>query len=156
MRLTAIPRCGNASGLVFQTLGDVMISESLTKYQPIALSVLRFYAGLSIIEHGMVKNFGFPAGAPYGLATVGTLGWVGGLIELIGGALIIVGLFTRPVAFLMAGFTAVAYFMVHAPQSFFPIVNKGELAAVYCFVFLYLIFAGGGPLSLDAVLRKRT
>jgi putative oxidoreductase len=73
---------------------------------------------------------------------------------LIGGALIIVGLFTRPIAFIMAGFTAVAYFMVHAPRSFFPIVNGGELAAVYCFVFLYLVFAGAGPLSLDAVLRK--
>jgi putative oxidoreductase len=136
--------------------GGTMFSDTLSKYQPIALSVLRFYTGLSIIEHGLVKNFGFPTGAPYGMTTAGTLGWYGGLIELIGGALIIVGLFTRPVAFLMAGFTAVAYFMVHAPQNFFPIVNKGELAAVYCFVFLYLIFAGGGPLSLDAVLRKRS
>jgi putative oxidoreductase len=133
-----------------------MFSDTLTKWQPIALSVLRFYTGLSIIEHGTVKILGFPTGAPYGLATVGTLPWTGGLIELIGGALIVLGLFTRPVAFIMAGFTAVAYFMVHAPQSFFPIVNKGELAAVYCFVFLYLIFAGGGPLSLDAVLRKRS
>jgi putative oxidoreductase len=133
-----------------------MNSAFLAKWQPIALSVLRIYAGLSIIEHGCVKILGFPTGAPYGLATAGTLAWTGGLIELIGGALIILGLFTRPVAFVMAGFTAVAYFMVHAPQSFFPIVNKGELAAVYCFVFLYLIFAGAGPLSLDAILRKKS
>ena len=129
--------------------------QTLSKYQPIALSVLRFYAGLSIMQHGTVKILGFPSGAPYGLASVGTLSWTGGMIELIGGALIVLGLFTRPVAFVMAGFTAVAYFMVHAPASFFPIVNKGELAAVYCFVFLYLIFAGAGPLSLDAIIRKK-
>lgn len=129
---------------------------ALTKWQPIALSVLRFYTGLSIIEHGTVKNFGFPAGSPYNMPAVGTLGWTGGMIELIGGALIILGLFTRPTAFIMAGFTAVAFFMVHFPKSFYPVVNGGELAAVYCFVFLYLIFAGGGPLSLDAVLRKKS
>jgi len=128
--------------------------DTLSKWQPIALSVLRIYTGLSIIEHGTAKILGFPAGAAPS-PQVGTLAWTGGMIELIGGALIIVGLLTRPVAFIMAGFTAVAYFMVHAPQSFFPIVNKGELAAVYCFVFLYLIFAGAGPLSLDAVLRKK-
>jgi putative oxidoreductase len=133
-----------------------MISDSLSKWQPTALSVLRFYAGLSIIEHGTVKNFGFPAGAPYGIPPFGSLGWVGGVIELVGGALIILGLFTRPVAFIMAGFTAVAFFMVHFPKSLFPVVNGGELAAVYCFIFLYLIFAGGGPLSLDAVLRKKS
>jgi putative oxidoreductase len=130
--------------------------QTLSRFQPIALSVLRIYTGLSIIEHGCVKILGFPSGAPYGLAPVGTMAWAGGLIELIGGALIILGLFTRPVAFIVAGFTAVAYFMVHAPQSFFPIVNKGELAAVYCFIFLYLIFAGAGPLSLDAILRKKS
>lgn len=128
--------------------------DFLSKWQTIALSVLRIYTGLSIMQHGTAKILGFPAGAA-GSPAVGTLAWTGGMIELIGGALIIVGLLTRPVAFIMAGFTAVAYFMVHAPQSFFPIVNKGELAAVYCFVFLYFIFSGPGPLSLDAILRKK-
>ena len=129
--------------------------DILTKWQPIALSVLRFYAGLSIIEHGAAKILGFPTVAALGNPKVGSLPWTGGMIELIGGALIIVGLFTRPVAFIMAGFTAVAYFMVHAPKAFYPVLNGGELAAVYCFVFLYLIFAGGGPISLDAVMRKK-
>jgi putative oxidoreductase len=130
--------------------------DSLTKWQPIALSVLRFYTGLSIIEHGLAKIFGFPPVPAFGNPQMGSLAWTGGMIELIGGALIIVGLFTRPVAFIMAGFTAVAYFMVHAPKAFYPVLNGGELAAVYCFVFLYLIFAGAGPLSLDAVLRKKS
>ncbi|MDB5654894.1 MAG: hypothetical protein JWQ94_2507 [Tardiphaga sp.] len=130
--------------------------QTLSKYQPIALSVLRFYTGLSIIEHGTGKILGFPVVASFANTKIGSLSGVGGLIELIGGALIILGLFTRPVAFIMAGFTAVAYFMVHAPRSFFPVVNMGELAAVYCFIFLYLIFAGAGPLSLDAILRKKS
>jgi putative oxidoreductase len=132
------------------------MDQTLSKYQPIVLSLLRFYVGLSIIEHGTVKILGFPAGTALGSPAMGTLGWTGGMIELIGGALIIVGLFTRPAAFILSGFTAVAYFMVHAPQSFYPVVNKGELAAVYCFVFLYLVFAGGGPISLDAMLRKKS
>lgn len=132
-----------------------MISDTVAKWQPIALSVLRFYTGLSIIEHGLSKLFGFPPVPALANVQIGSLMGIGGLIELIGGALIILGLFTRPAAFIMAGFTAVAYFMVHAPKSFYPVVNGGELAAVYCFVFLYLIFAGGGPLSLDALLRKK-
>jgi len=130
--------------------------QTLSKYQPFALSLLRFYVGLSIMQHGTAKILGFPAGAGLGSPAVGTLSWTGGMIELIGGALMIVGLFTRPAAFILSGFTAVAYFMVHAPQNFFPVINKGELAAVYSFVFLYLVFAGGGPLSLDTILRKKS
>jgi putative oxidoreductase len=128
---------------------------NLTKWQPIALSVLRFYVGLSIIEHGLGKLFGFPVVPSFANVQLASLPGLGGVIELVGGALMIVGLFTRPAAFILAGFTAVAYFMVHAPKSFFPVINGGELAAVYCFVFLYLIFAGAGPISLDAVLRKK-
>ncbi len=77
-----------------------------------------------------------------------------GLIELVCGTLLVLGLFSRPAAFIASGFTAVAYFMVHAPQSFFPILNGGELAVLYCFAFFYLFFAGPGPLSLDAMLKK--
>ena len=130
--------------------------QTLSRYQPFVLSLLRFYVGLSIMQHGTAKILGFPAGAGLGSPAVGTLSWTGGMIELIGGALMIVGLFTRPAAFILSGFTAVAYFMVHAPQNFFPVINKGELAAVYSFVFLYLVFAGGGPLSLDTILRKKS
>jgi putative oxidoreductase len=79
---------------------------------------------------------------------------VAGILELFGGALLLVGLFTRPVAFILSGFMAVAYFMAHAGRSFFPILNGGELAALYCFVFFYFVFAGGGAWSLDAVWRR--
>jgi len=82
---------------------------------------------------------------------IGSLSGIGGLIELIGGVLFTFGLFTRPVAFILSGFTAAAYFIAHASKSFYPIVNGGELAAVYCFVFLYFAFAGAGPWSLDAI-----
>ena len=128
--------------------------QTLSRFQPFVLSLLRFYVGLSIMQHGTAKILGFPAGAGLGSPAVGTLSWTGGMIELIGGALMVLGLFTRPAAFILSGFCAVAYFMVHAPNSFFPIVNKGELAAVYSFVFFYLIFAGPGPWSLDAKLKQ--
>jgi putative oxidoreductase len=130
--------------------------DSLTKWQPIALSVLRFYTGLSILQHGTGKILGFPVVPSFAGVQIGSMSGIGGLIELIGGALFLLGLFTRPVAFILAGFTAVAFFMVHFPKSFFPVVNGGELAAVYCFIFLYFIFSGAGPLSLDAILRKKS
>jgi putative oxidoreductase len=87
---------------------------------------------------------------------VSSLAGFGGLIELIGGILFTIGLFTRPVAFLLCGFTAVAYFMVHAPRNFYPVINGGELAAVYCFVFLYFVVAGAGPWSVDALRQGKT
>ena len=129
--------------------------QTLSRYQPIVLSLLRFYVGLSIMQHGTGKILGFPVVPSFANTQIGSLSGIGGLIELFGGLLFLLGLFTRPVAFLLAGFTAVAYFMVHAPKSFFPVVNGGELAAVYCFVFLYFIFSGAGPLSLDAIVRKK-
>ena len=94
----------------------------------------------------------FPSGTTR--ATVENLGGIAGLFELVGGALIILGLFTRPVAFVLSGVMAFAYFIAHAPQGFWPILNKGELEALYCFVFLYLAAAGAGPLSLDRAMRK--
>ncbi len=118
------------------------------------LSILRIYTGLSLLQHGTGKILGFPVVASFANVQLNSLSGVGGLIELVGGLLFTVGLFTRPVAFILAGFTAVAYFMVHAPRSFYPVTNGGELAAVYCFVFLYFVFAGAGPWSLDALLRK--
>jgi putative oxidoreductase len=117
------------------------------------LSILRIYVGLSLLQHGTGKILGFPVVPNFANIQLSSLAGVGGMIELIGGILFTVGLFTRPVAFILCGFTAVAYFMVHAARGFYPVLNGGELAAVYCFVFLYFVFAGAGPWSLDA-LRK--
>jgi putative oxidoreductase len=124
---------------------------------PHLLSVLRIMTGLLLLQHGTGKWLGFPAGVPGypGSLSNLTMSTTAGLFELIGGALIVVGLFTRPVAFILSGMTAVAYFWAHYPRGFFPILNGGELAVLYCFVFLYLFAAGGGSLSLDKLLRGK-
>ena len=121
---------------------------------PILLSVLRIVAALLFLEHGAVKLLGFPPGSPMPMPAPMTLIWFAGLIELVGGALLALGLFTRSVAFLCAGEMAVAYFMGHAPQGFFPVNNMGDAAILYCFVFLYLSAAGPGPWSVDAVRSR--
>lgn len=128
--------------------------SSLTQRAPQIRSLLRIVAGLMFMQHGTQKIFGFPAEARGPFEIASQMG-IGGLLELVGGALIVLGLFTRPVAFLMSGMMAVAYFQFHAPSSLYPLVNQGELAALYCWVFLYLAFAGAGPWSLDAILRKK-
>jgi putative oxidoreductase len=115
------------------------------------LSLLRIVVALGFIEHGTSKFFGLP---PFPMP-LNPLLYVAGTLELVGGALILLGLFTRPVAFILSGQMAVAYFMAHAPQGFFPANNGGEAAMLYTFVFLYLAAAGAGPWSLDA-LRGRT
>jgi len=119
------------------------------------LSVLRIVTGLLFIEHGLSKVVGFPP-SPMPLGPFNPLTLVGfsGILELVGGALIIIGLFTRITAFILSGEMAVAYFMVHFPKGFFPMVNKGEIAVLYCFVFLYFFFAGPGPWSVDALRRR--
>lgn len=132
------------------------IDRALAPWQPQVLSVLRFMAGLEILQHGTAKILHFPAVPQFANVAVGSLSWVGGVIELIGGVLIVIGLFTRPAAFILCGFTAVAYFMVHAGKSFYPILNGGELAALYCFVFLYIFAAGPGPWSVDAMTRGKS
>lgn len=133
-------------------------AASLAGWAPRFLSVLRIVAGLLILQHGTQKILGFPPGGNGGgfdVSSLSTLSGWSGPIELVGGVLIILGLFSRPVAFILSGFTAVAYWMVHAPQGPYPISNGGELAALYCFVFLYLFFAGPGPISLDSTMRGR-
>jgi putative oxidoreductase len=129
--------------------GDDMTASNVWTLR--ALSVLRIMAALLFLEHGTMKLLGFPAGSPPAAMTPA---WYAGFFELIGGALLAIGLFSRPVAFILSGMTAVAYFMVHAPRGFFPLLNGGELAVLYCFVFLFLSFAGPGPWSLDAQLRR--
>jgi putative oxidoreductase len=127
------------------------IAEVLT---PRVLSIVRIVIGLLFLEHGTSKYLGFPQAAQRPLEPLSMSG-VGGLLELFGGVLIAVGLFTRPVAFLLCGEMAVAYFYAHFPRNFFPVINGGDAAILYCFVFLYLCFAGGGPWSLDALLREK-
>ena len=128
----------------------------LDRYASPLLSVLRIMAGLLLLQHGTQKILGFPTGenAGGGLDLTSLAGW-SGPIELIGGILIVIGLFSRPTAFILSGFTAVAYWMVHGMQDFFPINNGGELAALYCFVFLYLAAAGPGPWSVDAMMARK-
>ena len=110
-------------------------------------------SGLLFLEHGTAKVLGFPAvdGMP---GPSLSLAGLSGPFELVLGTLLVLGLFTRPAAFLAAGFSAVGYWAVHGPQGFFPMLNGGETIALYCFVFLYLTFAGPGPWSLDALMRK--
>jgi putative oxidoreductase len=116
-------------------------------------ALLRMVAGFMFMLHGGQKLFGWfgGMGGQGGTAELASLMGIGGIIELVGGALVIIGLFTRPVAFVMSGEMAVAYFMIHFPQGFWPIQNQGELAALYSFAFLFFAFNGAGPLSIDAV-----
>lgn len=130
------------------------MSEILAAWTPRVLSVLRIITGLMFIQHGMAKLIGFPAVA--GLANLNPLSLIGaaGFIELIGGALLILGLLTRPAAFIMSGEMAFAYFMAHEPKSFYPLINGGTLAIMFCFTCLYLSTAGAGPWSVDAAMKR--
>jgi putative oxidoreductase len=127
-------------------------------FDQVALALLRVMAGLMFIEHGVQKLFGMLGGyekVAGATAPFLSLDWVGGNLETFGGLLLVLGLFTRPVAFLLSGYMAVAYFMVHAPNGFYPLLNNGEKAALYSFVFFYFFAAGGGRYSLDALLAGR-
>lgn len=129
--------------------------EKLERYTPYALAALRIVAALIFMEHGTQKLFGFPAPPESGLPPMGSLFWIGALIELVGGILLLLGLFTRPAALIASGEMAVAYWMVHAPNSPYPVLNGGDAAILYCFVFLLFVFTGPGAFSLDELLSKR-
>ncbi len=124
------------------------------RYAPQALSLLRIVAALIFLLHGSAKLLGFPA-TEMPMPPAGSLLWIGGMLELIGGLMLLVGLLSRPVAFILSGEMAVAYWMFHAPQSTFPLVNGGDAAILYCFGFLLIAAAGPGPWSLDAMLGRR-
>ena len=130
------------------------MTEALAAWAPRALSLLRIVTGLLIIQHGMGKIIGFPVVPMYANVQPLSLYGAAGFIELIGGALLIVGLCTRPVAFLLSGLMAFAYFIGHFPKGFHPLINGGTLAALYCFACLYLATAGAGPWSVDASMKK--
>jgi putative oxidoreductase len=132
-----------------------------SRWAPRVLSILRIIAGFLLMQHGLQKLFGVlmppaPAGAPqeHGTFQLLSLMGVAGILESGGGLLLLLGLFTRTVAFILSGMMAVAYFTVHAPGGFWPILNRGELAVIYCFVYLYFAVAGGGEWSLDRLLRR--
>jgi putative oxidoreductase len=124
------------------------MKQLMTIWTPRLLSLLRMIAGFLFMQHGGQKVLGFPA-PPHGPFDLFSLIGVAGALELFGGFLLLIGLFTRPVAFVLSGLMAVAYFIAHAGQGFWPMLNGGELAALYSFVFLYLSAAGGGEWSLD-------
>lgn len=128
-----------------------MDTARLNGFAPKMHSILRIMTGLLFLEHGTQKFLSFPPGEAAGMGlSLAHLGAYAGIVEMVAGALIAIGLFTRPAAFLASGTMAVAYFYAHAPQNFFPVNNGGDAAILYCFVFLYFVFAGPGPWSLDA------
>ena len=140
-----------------RAITDVRTSATgilLSEWAPRLLSVLRIVVALLFIEHGAQKLFGFPAPPASGLPAPLSLLWDGAVLEFVGGLLLLVGLFTRPVAFVLSGEMAFAYWMFHAPRSPFPVLNGGDAAILFCFVFLYLAAAGGGAWSLDRARSK--
>jgi putative oxidoreductase len=133
------------------------LARETSSFQSHALALLRIVAGFTFTLHGLQKivgAFGGLGGGGHPVPTF-TLLWFAGILEIVGGPLIILGLFTRPVAFILCGEMAVAYFRVHLPISFWPLLSGGEITVLYCFFFLYLVTAGPGAFSLDGVIRKR-
>lgn len=131
------------------------LNDVCTAWAPRLLSVLRIMSGLLFLQHGTAKFLGIPFVQQVANLPAFSPAWIAGVIELIGGVLLVIGLFTRPVAFLASGLMAAAYFMAHASRGFYPILNAGELAVLYCFVFLYIAAAGAGPWSLDAIWKRK-
>ena len=129
-------------------------TETLDRYTPYALAALRIATALIFMLHGTQKLFGFPAPPGSGLPPAFSLYWIGAIMEFGGGFLILIGLFTRPVAFLLSGEMAAAYWMFHAPRNFYPTLNDGDAAILYCFVFLLLVFTGPGAWSIDGARAK--
>lgn len=134
-----------------------MLDTAASRFAPTMLGILRIMTGLLFLAHGTQKILGFPP-SERPQPELLSLSGVAGLLELVGGFLVVIGLFTRPVAFILSGQMAFAYFIAHAPRSFYPILNGGDAAILYCFVFLYFAVVGAGALSLDEGLRgdKRT
>jgi putative oxidoreductase len=130
------------------------VQELETVWAPRVLSIVRIVAALIFMEHGTQKLLGFPPSANPAPALI-SLSGLGAILELVGGALLVLGLFTRPVAFILSGEMAFAYWMAHAPRSFFPVLNGGDAAILYCFLFLYLAFAGGGAWSVDRMISAK-
>ena len=130
------------------------MQEIAQRFAPAVLSILRIMTALLLLQHPLSKFFAFPMAM--NPPAMFSLIWFAGAIEIVGGALLLIGLFTRPVAFVLSGLLAFAYFIGHAPRGFYPLTNGGEPAVLFCFVFLYLACAGGGPFGVDALRGKRS
>ena len=133
-----------------------MIPENLFRWSPQVLSILRIMSALLLLQFGCAKILGFPYVEMFKGVTLMSLYGVAGLLELVGGFLLLIGLWTRPVAFILSGEMAVAYFIGHFPKGFIPLLNNDNEAVIYCFVFLYFVFAGPGPWSVDAWWEGRS
>jgi putative oxidoreductase len=131
------------------------MDQVFSKWQPVALSLLRFITALLLFQYGVAKLLKFPPDSPFAKVEITSLFGIAGCLELVLGGLLLLGLFTRPVAFLLSGEMAFAYFISHFPKSFFPVVNGGTAAILFCFTCLYLATSGGGPISLDAMMRRK-
>ena len=131
------------------------MDQAFTRFQPVALSLLRFMTGLLLFQYGVAKILKFPPNSPFAKVEIMSLFGIAGCLELILGGLLLLGFFTRPVAFILSGEMAFAYFIEHFPKNFFPVINNGTAAILFCFACLYLSTAGGGPISLDAMMRKK-
>ena len=130
-------------------------NKTLARFEPQVLSIYRFITGLLLFQYGVAKHLKFPAGTPFEKVEPFSLFGIAGMCELVLGGLLLLGLFTRPVAFILCGEMAFAYFIGHFPRGFSPLLNNGNLAIMYCFSCLYLACAGGGPWSLDALWGKK-
>jgi putative oxidoreductase len=126
----------------------------MERFRPYILSLLRIVVGVLFLQHGLSKVFNFPAPSP--VPSLSGLLILAAILETVGAALFLVGAYTRIVAFILSGEMAFAYFMAHAPRSFYPVVNAGELAVLFSFIFFYFAFAGGGPLSVDRAMLNQT
>ena len=126
------------------------ITQRFSKH---AYAIMRIMTGLLFLWHGTGKLFGFPGG-PHGDPPPAHITYIAGPIELVGGILVLIGLFTRPAAFVCSGLMAAAYWMAHGTDNLFPVLNKGELAVLYCFVFLFISAQGGGKWSVDSLLSR--
>ena len=131
------------------------MDQTLSKFQPVALSLFRFITGLLLLQYGLAKILKFPAGMPFDKVELFSLIGAAGTIELVFGTLLMIGLFTRIAAFILAGEMAFAYFIGHFPRGFFPLINNGTAAILFCFACLYLTTAGGGSISADAMRAKK-
>jgi putative oxidoreductase len=154
--VTQVGECDSAGySHTLKTRGTIDMEQIFAKWQPAALSLFRFMTGLLLFQFGVAKILKIPAESPFAKVELTSLYGAAGMIELTLGGLLLLGLFTRPVAFILSGEMAFAYFISHFPKSFFPVVNNGSLAIALCFACLYLATSGGGPISLDAILRKK-
>jgi putative oxidoreductase len=131
------------------------MDQTFSRFQPVALSLFRFITGLLLFQYGVAKLLKFPPDSPFAKVELMSLYGAAGTLELFLGGLLLLGLFTRPVAFILSGEMAFAYFISHFPKSFFPVINNGTAAILFCFACLYLSTSGGGPVSLDALMRKK-